>query len=154
MRRVRTPDCGFALTEVLVAMLIVGLTVPLVVGVVMASLKHARGSQDRGAATVWVAGEIEYLRRQCYNRLTPVERRAPALPGEPPLPALFAQGYVRVETCSAGTCPGYTAGDLFRISVSLSKSDWAGTGPPPHPVMSTVTYISDVRMGTACETSP
>ena len=44
---------GFTLIEVLMAMTIVALVTPFLIGGLISSLTHTRQSEDRGAATAW-----------------------------------------------------------------------------------------------------
>ncbi|MGH2452279.1 MAG: type IV pilus modification PilV family protein [bacterium] len=135
---------GFTLVEVLVAMSIVALVTPLLIGGLISSLTRARQSEDRGTATVWAQAEVELLRAQCFERLAPSARKivpAATQPGEPPLPAGFAAGYVRLE-------PAGSAG--LKATVSLYRRDWAGADPPGPPSFSTSTYLADVRVAGAC----
>src|SRR5260370_1739343 len=78
--------------EVLTAMLIIGLATPFLMTGVMGGLRQARHSQDHAAAAAWGQGEIETLRRQCFERLHPGLRKVTSddlAPGELALPAGF-----------------------------------------------------------------
>src|SRR3972149_6824577 len=66
---------GFRLVEVLVAMSIVALVTPFLFAGLISSLTHARQAQNRGATTAWAQAEIEFLRTQCFQRLTPGVRK-------------------------------------------------------------------------------
>jgi prepilin-type N-terminal cleavage/methylation domain-containing protein len=143
---------GFTLVELLVTMLILGVTTPLLMGAIIGSLKITRQqSQDRSAATVWLQGEVEYLRRQCYvnlaagtwpRKVTFASRQA----GEPWLPAVVESRYSVAP--DAGYVEVVPDGAVkLRITVSYYKSDW-GTGPPPSPAdASTTTYLSEIFTG-------
>ena len=135
---------GVSHIEVLVAMLIVGLATPFLLGGITGSLTQAGRSYERGAATAWVQGQIEALRRGCYESLRVAERKITpptTLPGEPPLPDGFGAGTVRIE--DAGPA-------LRRISVAVYRRDWATPAPPERPVLETTTFIGDLRVAGAC----
>lgn len=138
------PLGGFSHVEVLVAMLIIAMATPLLLGGIMGSLARARLSRDRGAAAVWLQGEIEYLRLQCYQRLAPSARKVTPVtlqPGEPSLPAGAAAGYVLLEP----------AGDaLLKATISLYRKDWGPPAPVARPLAETATYIGDLRVAAAC----
>ncbi len=135
---------GFTYIEVLVAILIIGLVTPIFVGGLLGSLTHARRAQDHGGATAWLQGEVDYLRGQCYERLTPSTRKVTSetlRPGEPRLPAGFAAAMVRIDA---------TAEALFRVTASLFRKDWTGEEPVDRPAYTTTTYIGDVRVWGSC----
>ena len=135
---------GFTLVEVLVAMIIVGLTTPFLMGGLISGLARARYSQDRDAAAAWAQAEIEFLRAKCFVRLTPSSwkiLRSSKQAGEPAPPPGFAVGHVRLE--SAGP-----AG--LRATVSLHRQDWSGRDPAVPPFFTTSTYVADVRVAVAC----
>jgi prepilin-type N-terminal cleavage/methylation domain-containing protein len=135
---------GFTLVEVLIAMTIVALVTPFLIGGLIASLTHARQSEDRGAATAWAQAEIELLRGRCFERLTPSTRKivpTSLQPGEPPLPEGFAAGIVRLE-------PAEPAG--LKAIVSLYARDWPGRDPPGLAAFTTSTYMADLRVAGAC----
>lgn len=135
---------GFTYIEVLVAILIIGLVTPVFVGGLLGSLTHARRAQDHGGATAWLQGEVEYLRGQCYERLSPSTRKITSetlRPGEPRLPAGFAVGLVRIDAASEA---------LFRVTASLFRKDWSGEEPADRPAYATTTYIGDVRVWGSC----
>ena len=145
---------GFTLVEVLVAMLIIGLTTPLLMGAVIGSLTRTRESQGRSSATVWVQGEIEYLRRLCYAGLLtgigttyPRKVTGSAQPGEPLLPTVLEgryslapdAGYVQVASIGPA---------LLRVSVSYYESDWGAALVPPGPgELSAATYVAQLFSG-------
>jgi prepilin-type N-terminal cleavage/methylation domain-containing protein len=146
---------GFSLVEVLAAMLIIGVTTPLLMGSIIGGLTRARDSQTRSATTVWVQGEIEYVRRSCYNALlSGIGSRYPRKvtrsnlePGEPKLPAVLEQrdlvapdaGYVQVSTAAPA---------LLTVTVSYYENDWGGAATPPAPgdVVAT-TYVAETFSG-------
>jgi hypothetical protein len=135
---------GLSHVEVLVAMLIIGLATPMLMSGIMGSLTRARRSYDQGAATAWVQGEVDFLRRQCYEGLRPGSRRVTAselAPGEPPLPEGFAAARVLIEPAG----PRY-----LRATVGLYKDDWPGEAPPGSPVLATTTLIGDLRVAGMC----
>ncbi len=135
---------GVSQIEVLVAMLIIGLATPYLIGGIIGSLTRARTSQDQGAATAWVQGEVDYLRRQCYDRLNPSTRKvtpASVQSGEPQFPQGFAAAYVQLEPAGPAN---------LKATVSVYKSDWTGPAPATQPVLSTSTYIGDIRVATLC----
>lgn len=127
----RDRSAGFSLVELLVSMLILGLATPLLMGAIVGSLRLSRAeSQDRSAATLWIQGEIEFLRRLCYPLPEPGWKVPhPTLQGEPALPATVEgrdsvapdAGYVSVVAAGAAN---------QRVTVGYYKVDW-GTGPPP-----------------------
>ena len=146
---------GFTLVEVLVAMLIIGLTTPLLMGAVIGSLTRTRESQGRSSATVWMQGEIEYLRRLCYADLltgigTTYPRkvtRSNAQPGEPWLPAVLEgryslapdAGYVQVASVGPA---------LLRVTVSYYETDWGAALTPPGPGdFSATTHVAQLFSG-------
>lgn len=134
---------GLSQIEVLVAMLIIGLATPYLMGGIIGSLTRARTSQDQSAATAWVQGEVDHLRRLCYERLSPSTRKVTAATlqsGEPQLPNGFA-AYVRLEPAGPAN---------LRATVSLYKADWSGPAPEAAPILSTSTYIGDIRIATLC----
>ena len=135
---------GISQIEVLVAMLIIGLATPYLFGGIIGSLTRARTSQDQSAATAWVQGEVDYLRRQCYDRLNPSTRKVTPVSvqsGEPQFPLGFAAAYVQLETAGPAN---------LKATVSLYKSDWTGLAPAAAPALSTSTYIGDIRVATLC----
>lgn len=135
---------GFTYIEVLVAILIIGLVTPVFVGGLLGSLTHARRAQDHGGATAWLQGEVDYLRGQCYERLSPSIRKVTAStlrPGEPRLPMGFAAGLVRIDA---------TAEALFLVTASLFRKDWDGEEPADRPAYTTTTYIGEVRVWGSC----
>ena len=127
----RAHSVGFTLVEIMVSMLILGLATPLLMGAIVGSLRLSRQeSQDRSAATLWLQGEIEFLRRLCYPLPEPGWKVPhPTLQGEPALPAVVEQrdavapdaGYVSVVAAGLAN---------QRVTVSYYKTDW-GAGPPP-----------------------
>ncbi len=135
---------GISQIEVLVAMLIIGLATPYLIGGIIGSLTRARTSQDQSAATAWVQGEVDYLRRQCYDRLNPSTRKVTPVSvqsGEPQFPLGFAAAYVQLEPAGPAN---------LKATVSLYKSDWTGLVPMAAPALSTSTYIGDIRVATLC----
>lgn len=142
--RRRGESGGFSQIEVLIAMLIIGLATPFLMGGVIGALTQARHSQDRGAATAWAEGELDFLRGQCYLHLRPSAHKvtpAFAEPGELPPPAGFSAGDVRLEVAGPG---------LLRATVSLYRHDWTGATPGEPPVFATSTYIADIRVAGLC----
>ena len=135
---------GFTYIEILVAMLVIGLVTPVMIGSLVGSLRHARRSQDTGAAAAWLQGEVDYLRSQCFERLGPSTRKASRggmRAGEPSLPDGFAAALIRLEADDAAR---------LRATVSLYKADWSGATPADPPVLSTTTYIGDIRVAGNC----
>jgi len=135
---------GFTQIEVLTAMLIIGIATPFLMTGVMAGLRQARHSQDHAAAAVWVQGEIEVLRRQCFEQLHPGVRKviSEALePGELVLPPGFEAAGVELR-------PEGPA--LLRATVNLYRRDWTGAAPAGPVLMSASTYIADVRVAGQC----
>jgi type II secretory pathway component PulJ len=135
---------GFTHVEVLVAILIIGLATPMLMSGIMSTLTQTRRSYDRSAATVWVQGEVEFLRRQCYERLQPSARKvtsASLRAGEPPLPEGFTAAYVQTDRAGAG---------LLRATVGLYARDWTSIRPPEAPIVQTTTYIGDLRTAGVC----
>jgi type II secretory pathway pseudopilin PulG len=135
---------GCTQIEVLTAMLIIGLATPFLMTGVMGGLRQARHSQDHAAAAAWVQGEIETLRRQCFERLHPGLRKVTSddpEPGELALPSGFEAAGVELQ-------PEGPA--LLRATVDLYRRDWAGTAPAGSPFMSASTYIADVRVAGQC----
>lgn len=142
---------GFTLVEVLVSMLILGMATPLLMGAIIGGVRISRQqSQDRSAATLWLQGEIEFLRRQCYGDLAagtwPRKVTNATLAGEPALPAVVEGRYGPAP--DAGYVEVVPDGAVkLRITISYFKSDW-GTGPPPSPAdASTTTYLSEMFTG-------
>ncbi len=134
---------GFGQIEVLTAMLIIGVAAPFVMGAVLGALTETRHSQDRGAATAWAQGELDFLRGQCYLRLRPSDRKVTpdaTEPGELPPPAGFLAASVRLEVAGPA---------LLRATVSLYRHDWIGT-PTEHPFLAMSTYIADIRVAGLC----
>lgn len=135
---------GVSHIEVLVAMLIIGLATPFLMGGIMGSLTQAGRSYERSAATVWIQGEIDHLRRQCYDRLSPSTRKvtpSTRQPGEPPLPDGFATASIRLE--AAGTAN-------LKVTVALYRKDWTGASPAEPAVLESTTYIGDLRVAGSC----
>jgi type II secretory pathway pseudopilin PulG len=135
---------GISQIEVLVAMLIIGLAAPLILGGIFASLTRARTSQDQSAATAWAQGEIDYLRGQCFSRLTPGVRKITAATlesAEPQLPDGIAAALVRLEAAGPAA---------MKVTISLYKEDWPGEAPAARPILSTATLIGDIRVATVC----
>ena len=135
---------GFTYIEVLVAIFIIGLVTPIFIGGLVGSLTGARRSEERGVAVAWVQGEIDFLRGQCFARLSPSVRKvtlATLRPGEPPMPAGFAAAEVRLEPAGEAN---------LRATVSLYRKDWTGAEPAEAPVVSTTTYVADLRVAGTC----
>lgn len=142
--RGRAAAAGLSHVEVLVAMLIIGLATPMLMAGIMSSLTRARHAHDRGAATAWVQGEVEFLRRQCYERLQPSTRRVTAATlrsGEPPLPDGFTAAYVQIDRVGAG---------LLRATVALYPRDGSDETSTGSPATQTTTYIGDLRVAGMC----
>jgi type II secretory pathway pseudopilin PulG len=135
---------GFSQIEVLVAILIIGLATPYLLGGIIGSLTRARSSQDEGVATAWVQGEVDYLRRLCYDRLEPSTRKLTPRTiqaGEPQLPQGFAAALVQIQPAGPA---------LLRATVGLYKADWNGSTPPTAAAFSTSTLIGDIRVVALC----
>jgi type II secretory pathway pseudopilin PulG len=140
----RRIERGVSHIEVLIAMLIVGLATPFLLGGITGSLTQAGRSYERGAAAAWVQGQIEALRRGCYESLGASQRKitpSTVLTGEPVLPDGFGAGAVRIE--DAGPA-------LRRISVAIYRRDWATAAPPERPVLETTTFVADLKVAGAC----
>jgi prepilin-type N-terminal cleavage/methylation domain-containing protein len=142
---------GFTLVELLVSMLILGVATPLLMGAIIGGIRISRQqSQDRSAATLWLQGEIEFLRRQCYANLAagtwPRKVTNATLAGEPALPAVVEGRYATAP--DAGYVEVVPDGAVkLRITVGYYKTDW-GAGPPSSPVdASTTTYLSEMFTG-------
>lgn len=143
-RQRQAAAAGFTQIEVLTAMLIIGLATPFLMGGVIGGLTQARHSQDRGTATAWAQGEIEFLRQRCFVHLAPSARKVTAAtlqPGELPPPPGFTAGYVVIEAADAS---------LLKVSVSLYRDDWTGDAPMRPPYAATSTYVGDVRVAGVC----
>ncbi len=135
---------GFTLVEVLIAMTIVALVTPFLISGLIASITQTRQSGDRGAATAWAQAELELLRGRCFGRLAPSVRKivpASLQPGEPPLPAGFAAGIVRLEPADPAA---------LKAIVSLYRRDWSGRDPRDPAAFTTSTYLADLRVAGAC----
>lgn len=135
---------GFSQVEVLVAMLIIGLATPFLIGGVMGGLTQARHSQDRGAATAWAQSEIELLRQRCFAHLVPSARKVTAAtlePGELPPPPGFTAGYIVLDVQGPA---------LLKVSVGLYRDDWTGEAPNRPAYTATSTYIGDIRVAGGC----
>jgi type II secretory pathway pseudopilin PulG len=135
---------GVSQIEVLVAMLIIGLATPLIMGGIFASLTRARTSQDQSAATAWAQGEIDYLRGRCFSRLAPAARKVTAAtlqPGEPQLPDGIAAALVHLAPAGPAA---------LKVTITLYKDDWPGESPTARPILSTATLIGDIRVATVC----
>lgn len=139
---------GFTHIEVLIAILIIGMATPIFVGGLVGSLSGARRSQERGVAVAWLQGEVDALRAQCFSTISPSVRKitSSALRAdEPPLPAGFAAALVRITPADgAGDAP------LLRVTLGLYRRDWEAGEPPEPPVVSLVTYLSDLRVAGVC----
>jgi hypothetical protein len=134
---------GFGQIEVLTAMLIIGVSAPFVMGAVLGALTETHHSRDRGAATAWVQGELDFLRGQCYVRLRPSDRKVtPDItePGELPPPAGFPAASVRLEVAGPA---------LLRATVGLYRHDWIGAPTEP-PFLAMSTYLADIRIAGLC----
>ncbi|MGH2454490.1 MAG: type II secretion system protein [bacterium] len=149
---------GFTLVELLITMLIVGLSTPLLMGAIIGSLKITREqSQNRSAATGWIQGEVEFLRRQCYADLAamtwPRKVTNTTLAGEPSLPSVAEGRYVAAP--DAGYVEVAPDGPArLRMTVTYYKNDW-GPGPTPTPRpgpttaadAATTTYLTEMYTG-------
>ncbi len=147
--RGRRGAAGFTHVEVLIAILIIGMTTPIFVGGLVGSLSGARRSQERGAAAGWVQGAIDALRAQCLSGVSPSVRKVTATTlraGEPPLPDGFAAAVVSIEPARQGP-EGAT---LLRATVSLYRKDWDGSEPTEAPVLRAATYLGDLRVAGVC----
>src|SRR3972149_6374842 len=135
---------GFTRVEFLVAMSIVALVTPVLFAGLISSLTPARQAQNRGATTAWAQAEIEFLRTQCFQRLTPgIRKLTPAalLAGGPALPEGVAAGFVRLEAVGPAR---------LVASGSLHERDWPDPDPPAASFFTTTTYIADLRVAGAC----
>src|SRR5260370_23516064 len=135
---------GCTQIEVLPAMLIIGLATPFLMTGVMGGLRQARHSQDHAAAAAWVQGEIETLRRQCFERLHPGLRKVTSddlEPGELALPAGFEAAGVELQ-------PEGPA--LLRATLDPYRRDWGGTAPARSPFMSPRTHIAALPVAGQC----
>jgi type II secretory pathway pseudopilin PulG len=144
MPTVRRSEAGFTQIEVLTAMLIIGLATPFLMGGVLGGLRQAHHSQQHAAATAWVQGEIDALRRQCFTELGPSVRIVTPqslAPSDLPLPAGFQAGVVEVAVAQPG---------LLSATVSLYQHAWSGSAPHEPPLLSATTYVGDVRVAGQC----
>jgi hypothetical protein len=94
-------------------------------------------------ATAWAQGEIDYLRRMCYSRLSPSTRKVTASslqPGEPQLPDGFA-AVVQLEPAGVAN---------LRATVSLHRAGRQGEVSDGPPVLTATTYVGDIRVATLC----
>jgi len=142
-------SAGFTHVEVLIAILIIGMTTPIFVGGLVGSLSGARRSQERGAAAGWVQGAIDALRAQCLSNVSPSVRKvttATRRTGEPPLPVGFAAAVVSIEPAREGP----VGATLLRATVSLYRKDWDGREPTDAPVLRAATYLGDLRVAGSC----
>ncbi len=141
---IRRPEAGFTQIEVLTAMLIIGLATPFLMGGVLGGLRQAHHSQQHAAATTWVQGEIDTLRRRCFAELRPSARivTPQSLAADDlPLPAGFQAGMVEITASQPA---------LLRASVSLYEHAWSGPAPHEPPVLSVTTYVADLRVAGQC----
>jgi type II secretory pathway pseudopilin PulG len=144
MPAVRRAQAGFTQIEVLTAMLIIGLATPFLMGGVLGGLRQAHHSQQHAAATAWVQGEIDALRRRCFTELGPSVRIVTPqslAPGDLPLPAGFQAGIVEVAVAQPG---------LLSATVSLFQHAWSEPAPPGPPLLSVTTYVGDLRVAGQC----
>lgn len=136
---------GFSLIELLVAIVIVSFIALGAFEWLIGGLTRTARTSAHGAAVSWAQGEIDYMRRQCFEQLKPGDRKVTAetlQPGEPPLPPGLQAAYVKLEAESAAH---------FRASVFVYKEDWPGDVPPPDSlVLETTTFIGDVRVAGGC----
>src|SRR5438445_6711490 len=139
-----SPAAGFTQIEVLTAMLIIGLVTPFLMTGVMGGLRQARHSQDHATAAAWVQGEIETLRRQCFERLHLGLRKVTSEALEPgelaPPPGFEASGVALLPEGPS----------LLRATVNLYRHDWAAAAPSGPAFMGASTYIADVRVAGQC----
>lgn len=144
MPGVRRYEAGFTQIEVLTAMLIIGLATPFLMGGVLGGLRQAHHSQQHAAATTWVQGEIDTMRRQCFIDLRPSVRIVTPqslAAGDLSLPAGFQAGMIEISASQPG---------LLRASVSLYEHAWSGSAPHEPPVLSVTTYVADLRVAGQC----
>lgn len=144
MPTVRRGQAGFTQIEVLTAMLIIGLATPFLMGGVLGGLRQAHHSQQYAAATAWVQGEIDALRRRCFTDLGPSVRIVTPqslAPGDLPLPAGFQTGIVEISAAQPG---------LLSATVSLFQHAWSGPAPPEPPLLSVTTYVGDLKVAGQC----
>ena len=144
MPAVRGSQGGFTQIEVLTAMLIIGLATPFLLGGVVGGLRQAHHSQQHAAATTWVQGEIDTIRRRCFIELRPSVRiltPQSLAAGDLPLPAGFEAGTVEITVSQP---------ELLRASVSLYEHAWSGPAPHEPPVLSVTTYVADLRVAGQC----
>lgn len=144
MPTARRSEGGFTQIEVLTAMLIIGLATPFLMGGVLGGLRQAHHSQQNAAAATWVQGEIDALRRQCFNELSPSVRvltPQSLAPGDLPLPAGFQAGTVEIAAAQPA---------LLSATVSLYERTWSGPAPHEPPLLSVTTYIGDLRVAGQC----
>jgi type II secretory pathway pseudopilin PulG len=144
MPTVRRAQAGFTQIEVLTAMLIIGLATPFLMGGVLGGLRQAHRSQQHAAATAWVQGEIDALRRRCFTDLGPSVRIVTPqslAPGDLPLPAGFQAGIIEVALAQPG---------LLSATVGLYQHAWSGPAPHEPPQLSVTTYVGDLRVAGQC----
>jgi type II secretory pathway pseudopilin PulG len=144
MSAARRSEAGFTQIEVLTAMLIIGLATPFLMGGVLGGLRQAHHSQQHAAATAWVQGEIDALRRRCFTDLGPSVRTVTPqslAPGDLPLPAGFQAGVIEIAAAQPG---------LLRATVSLYQHAWSGSTPREPALLSVTTYVGDLRVAGQC----
>jgi hypothetical protein len=144
MPTIRRSEAGFTQIEVLTAMLIIGLATPFLMGGVLGGLRQAHHSQQHAAATTWVQGEIDALRRQCFTDLRPSVRTLTPqsrTTADLPLPAGFQEGVVEITAAQPA---------LLRATVSLYQHARSGSASHEPPLLSVTTYIGDLRVAGQC----
>lgn len=135
---------GFSYLEILVAMVIVSVLALVAFDWLSSAVTQIGRSSVHSAAAGWALGEVEYLRRQCYERLQPGNRHmtpASLRQGEPPLPSTLGAADVLLEADGPAR---------LRATVAVYRATAAGSGMVGPPVLETTTFIGDLRTPGQC----
>lgn len=137
------PD-GFSYVEVLVALAVAAVMAAAAFDWQIGAVHRTARLSQHSAAVAWAMGEVEYLRRQCFERLAPGRREVTpgtALWGEPPLPP----GLGAAEVVLAPEGPA-----LLRATVAVYGRGAGRADAARAPLVETTTLIGDVRIPGQC----
>jgi len=140
----RNAQAGFSYVEVLVALAVAAVMAAAAFDWQIGALHRTARLSQHSAAVGWATGEVEYLRRQCFERLAPGRREvttATLARGEPPLPPELGAAEVVLEPVGPA---------LLRATIAVYGRGAGREGIPGAPLLETATLIADLRIPGQC----